>query len=427
MLNIILLILFSVILLYDAKIIEGQSASLTVSSYLPNFLNEALLIFVNKTDEDISANTLTDIFESKGLFSNNLKRDPDITKICIDNKKTINEINHSDYICVPSDENTDVSACTTASSTTSGRINLKECLIPPSGDSGCKIKLKDDLSPQLGILIDEINPYLNTILEGKVAINDDDSGDSNSILNKTYDMDLFGIDLELDFGTIGPEQHEIVGLHNINIDNTVGASTSYNICDAVSVLYDSKNDTIHRDMISKLLGNCLDKDSQIFQNCPHSCYKVLTNKDPENLMHDCVGTLQSEDECNLVPQESYKKYINRNGQYFNCALNIDGDIDDANAGNIWEKLHYKEMMCKPEKCNGSYKPNENVPEENCNGYTITGIEFHNNNWDNSSGTCISKPEECLPPSDLPDLMTCHEEENINEINPENINSITTLF
>ena len=310
LLNIILLILFIVILLYDFKIIEGQDSQVandekfSIMSFLPNIFNKEIILFEDRKNDGRPKSFLLDLFNKKGLYEDPIEISSDIKQICKDNNIKINNLK-----IYTNDENQSL----------------------PNSET-----------------IESINASYISIIKQYGNNNNNDNFNNNTD-NNIMNFDIGGFDIDFNFESDSQPQEE-------EHDN-------YKLCDLVPILYNNETLNDDKHLIAHDLGGCFKKTDYLYKNCIKSCNNILFNEDPINM---CSGSLSSASNCEELYNElesdgtvshSFAPYtITRKNQYYNCRKDIkldDVKKEGTSMQNLIQAAKVKENICRPDKCTES--------------------------------------------------------------------------
>jgi len=309
LLNIILLILFIIILLYDFKIIEGQDSQVandekfSIMSFLPNIFNKEIILFEDRKNDGRPKSFLLDLFNKKGLYEDPIEISSDIKQICKDNNIKINNLK----IYTNNDENQSL----------------------PNSET-----------------IESINAsYISIIKQYGNNNNNNNDNFNNNTDNNIMNFDIGGFDIDFNFESDSQPQEE-------EHDN-------YKLCDLVPILYNNKTPNEDKNFISSKLGGCFNNDGYIFKNCIKSCNNILFNKEsPDDLLNKCSGSFINALNCTDVYDKVQQKkimepyFIKKNTEYYNCRKDINTDVvrNQEDIMKYIKDAQVIENICRPDKC-----------------------------------------------------------------------------
>ena len=331
LLNLILLILFIIVLIGNSNIIEGQAGPEVpdepeepeqgdnVMNLFPGFLQNEVVLYEKKHNDDRKEVYLSSFFDSKGLY-NGLEEEeeeqykvvnqPDIKKECLDDSKNIN----NEFI--------------------TEMVN--------------KYKKQNGIDHNSNI---KTNNY------------------------KDFDLNLFGMDLNFNLNDSVSNND---GDNNpTNDDDPI--NEYHNICELPSILYDENASLTDRIIINNKYGDCFDVDSQLYSKCRKSCYEATSSRiKGEPYVHHCSGYLvghgdtsdEGEYNCSTAISSSIVNasmvwnndhYIKHSGGYYTQCIPSDINTSAIRQGPISQEVDtalientlYNEIPCKPYVCHGS--------------------------------------------------------------------------
>lgn len=425
-LNIILLISFIVILLYNFKIIEGlaqgdNQTGLDDTSDKPSstdetdtntdaqkspktetFLNlidnmfKETLVFLNlkgeNTDEELS---YFSFLNSKGIYKDDFESDKEkeleeqsLAVNCKDDNVKINNLSNYDDIF-------------------------------------------NEHMPTVNLSDDELNSALVKIRRMDLDLN---SSYISMIQHYNNDMnDIF--DKSLNLGPFEFNFHE-----NPELNEDKKAGSEYKMCDLASILYDNDTSGDDKKIIYSHMGNCfrgpLIKKNKIHDHCSKSCNDIINNKDKDKdkYIHDCRGSYKDmqivnsdvDISCSRIYDnvlsarekfDSFYYYDKNKGQYFSCMPgdntelikrinNIALDPDpNLKFEDIIPPFKHTTRICKLPKCNGektdrpSTMQDITCPQEHY--YNPAEDYYYHYEENRVTGKCDAKNIRCMPNENYP--------------------------
>jgi len=462
LLNIILLISFIIILLYNFKIVEGsgvdthtpitEPVNVTTSEVVPEPITDPsetgseaapltatsnntsipftrlidsmfkeTLVFLNLKGEDTDGDlSYFDFLNSKGIYKDDFGPEKEkeleeqsLAVNCKDDNVKINNL--SNYDDIFNDQ------------MLQAQNDLQNRYQNPF--SAPKLKLsKGDQNAALVTIrrmdLDLNSSYISMIQHYDNDINDNDIND-NDIFGKSLNLGPF----EFNFHHGNPE---------LNEDKKAGSE--YKLCDLAPILYDNDTSDDGKKMIYSHMGNCFResfrKQNKIHDHCSKSCNDIINNKDKDKYIYDCRGIYQDMQSVNsdvdiscsriydnvLSAREkfdSFYYYDKNKGQYFSCMPgdntelikrinNIALDPDpNLKFEDIIPPFKHTTRICKLPKCNGEKTdtPTSTMLDMTCSQehyYDSTQGYYYHYEENRVTDKCDTKNKiRCMPNENYP--------------------------